>query len=78
MGCDRDHIHVLCGAHPKMAAGTLVKIFKSIKAREIFLRKPPVRKELWGGEFWTDVYYVVTVGERANCDTVAKYIAKKR
>ena len=66
IGCDKDHIHVLCGAHPKVAAGKIVQIFKSITAREIFRRKPSVRKELWGGEFWTDGYYVATVGERAN------------
>jgi putative transposase len=77
IGCDKDHIHVLCGAHPKMAAGKIVQIFKSITAREIFRRKPSVRKELWGGEFWTDGYYVATVGERANWDTVAKYVAKQ-
>ena len=77
IGCDKDHIHVLCGAHPKVALGKSVQIFKSITAREIFRRKPSVRKELWGGEFWTDGYYVATVGERANWDTVAKYVAKQ-
>ena len=77
IGCDKDHIHLLCGAHPKVAAGKIVQIFKSITAREIFRRKPSVRKELWGGEFWTDGYYVATVGERANWDTVAKYVAKQ-
>jgi putative transposase len=49
-------------------------MFKSIAAREVFRRKPAVKKELWGGEFWTDGYYVATVGERANWDTVEKYI----
>jgi putative transposase len=77
IGCDKDHIHLLCGAHPKVAAGKIVQIFKSITAREIFRRKPSVRKELWGGEFWTDGYYVATVGERANWDTVAKYVVKQ-
>ena len=72
--CDKDHIHLLCGAHPKIAPGRIVQIFKSITAREIFRRKLAVKKELWGGEFWTDGYYVATVGERANWDTVEKYI----
>jgi putative transposase len=40
-----------------------VQIFKSITAREIFGRKPSVKKELWGGEFWTDGYYVVEKGD---------------
>ena len=74
IGCDKDHIHLLCGAHPKLAPGRVVQIFKSITAREIFRRKPALKKELWGGEFWADGYYVATVGERGDWDTVEKYV----
>jgi putative transposase len=74
IGIDKDHIHLLCSAHPKVAPDRIVQIFKSITAREIFLRKPTVKKELWGGEFWTYGSYVATVGERANWDTVEKYV----
>ena len=77
IGCDKDHIHLLCGAHPKVAPSKMVQIFKSITAREIFSRKPSIKKELWGGEFWTDGYYVVTVGERGNWDTVEQYVQKQ-
>jgi putative transposase len=77
MGMDRNHIHLLCGAHPKLSPGRIVQIFKSITAREIFARKPSVKKHLWGGEFWTDGYYVATVGERADWRTVEKYVQKQ-
>ena len=77
MGMDTDHIHLLCGAHPKVSPGQIVRIFKSITAREIFRTKPEVRKELWGGEFWTDGYYVDTVGERGDWKTVEKYIERQ-
>jgi putative transposase len=77
IGSDRDHIHLLCSAHPKVAPGRIVQIFKSITAREIFRKKPTVKRELWGGEFWTDGYYVATVGERANWETVEKYVQKQ-
>ena len=77
IGCDKDHVHLLCGAHPKIAPGRIVQIFKSITAREIFRRKPSVKKALWGGEFWTDGYYVATVGERGDWDTVEKYVQKQ-
>jgi len=40
LGMDKDHIHLLCGAHPKIAPGEKVRIFKSITAREIFQRYP--------------------------------------
>jgi len=77
IGMDKDHIHILCGAHPKASPGQIVQIFKSITGREIFRRKPSVKKELWGREFWTDGYYVATVGERANWATVEKYIQEQ-
>ena len=77
IGCDKDHIHLLCGTHPKVAPSKIVQIFKSITAREIFNRKPSIKKELWGGEFWTDGYYVATVGERGNWDTVEQYVQKQ-
>jgi putative transposase len=70
-------LFILCSDHPKIAPGRIVQIFKSITAREISGRKPSVKKELWGGDFWTDGYYVATVGERANWDTVEKDVQKQ-
>ena len=77
IGCDNDHIHLLCSAHPKIAPGRVVQIFKSITAREIFRRKPAIKEELWGGEFWTDGYYVATVSERGNWATVEAYVQRQ-
>ncbi len=77
LGLDKEHIHLLCGAHPKIAPGEIVRIFKSITAREIFRRHPKIKRELWGGEFWTDGYYVATVGERGNWSTVEEYIQRQ-
>jgi putative transposase len=64
-------------AHPKISPGEIVRIFKSITAREIFRRHPEIKKELWGGEFWPDGYYVATVGERGNWSKVENYIQKQ-
>ena len=74
IGCDQNHIHLLCSAHPKIAPGTLIRIYKSITARELFKKFPKLKRELWGGEFWSDGYYAATVGERNNWETVAKYV----
>ena len=74
LGSDEDHVHLLCGAHPKYAPGQLVRVFKSITGRELFKRHGWLKKELWGGEFWTDGYYVATVGERGNWKVVEKYV----
>ena len=68
------HIHLLCSAHPNVAPGRIEHMFKSLTAREIIRRKPAVKRVLWGGEFWSDGYYVATVGERANWQTVERYV----
>ena len=74
LGCDGDHIHLLCTAHPKISPGQIVRVFKSITAQAIFRGKPTVKKALWGGEFWTDGYYVATVGERGGWEVVERYV----
>ena len=51
IGTDKNHIHLLCSAHPKMAPGRTVQIFKSITAREIFRRKPAVKGCCGAGNF---------------------------
>jgi putative transposase len=74
LGSDEDHVHLLCGAHPKYAPGQLVRVFKSITGRELFRKHVGLKRELWGGEFWTDGYYVATVGERGDWKVVEKYV----
>jgi len=60
-----------------LAPGEIVRIFKSITAREIFRRYSQIKRELWGGEFWSDGYYAATVGERGNWSKVENYIQKQ-
>ena len=74
LGADRDHVHLLCSAHPKYAPGQLVRLYKSITARELFKHHPELKKDLWGGELWSDGYYVATVGEKGNWSVVERYI----
>ncbi len=45
LGCDRNHIHLLCSAHPQIAPGQIVRVFKSMTGRELFRRKPALKKE---------------------------------
>ena len=74
LGCDINHIHLLCSFHPKYSGGQIVRLFKSITSRELFKQFPDLKKELWGGEFWSDGYYLSTIGERGNLQTIEKYI----
>ena len=74
LGCDRNHIHVLCSFHPKYSIGETVRKFKSLTARELFKKMPHLKKDLWGGEFWSDGYYASTVGEGGNWAVVEEYV----
>ena len=59
---------------PKYSVGEFVRKMKSITAKEVFVRHPEVKKELWGGEFWNDGYFVRMVGDKVTSDVVQKYI----
>ncbi len=74
MGCDGDHIHFLLSFHPRLSGGEVVRIIKSITARELFKQFPALRKELWGAEFWSDGYYLATVGKRGSWSVVEAYV----
>jgi len=74
IGTDGDHIHLLCSFAPKYSGGQFVRLYKSITARRIFKKFPDLRKELWGGELWSDGYYFATVSERGSWKTVEKYV----
>lgn len=76
IGTEGDHVHFLIQSVPSYSPTKIVTKLKSITAREIFLRVPEVKDKLWGGEFWTDGYFVSTVGEHANEDVIRAYIQK--
>jgi putative transposase len=57
IGTDRDHVHFLVQSVPMYNVTKLVRTIKSITAREVFRRCPKVKKQLWGGEFWTEGYF---------------------
>ena len=73
-GDDKTHIHVLLSFHPKYSIGQVVRLFKSIVAKQLFAEHPALKKDLWGGEFWTDGYYVGTVGTGGNWAVVERYV----
>jgi len=74
VGFDRDHVHILCQFLPKYSGGGVIGLIKKITATRIFKRVPRIKKELWGGEFWTDGYYIGTISSRGNRKTIEKYI----
>ena len=77
IGTDNDHVHFLVQSVPMYSPTKIVKIIKSITAREVFKRAPHVKQQLWGGEFWSDGYYITTVGKHGNEDTIRNYVQKQ-
>ena len=51
IGTDKDHVHFLVQSVPSYSPTKIVKIIKSLTAREIFHRVPTVKKRLWGESF---------------------------
>ena len=68
-----DHVHLFIGSLPSIAPSLIANTLKGITARQIFKQYPEVKKQLWGGSFWSRSYNVGTVGDMTE-ETVKKYI----
>ena len=77
IGADKDHVHFLIQSVPKYSPSRLAQLIKSITAKQIFKRCPEVKKELWGGEFWSKGYFISTVGQYTNEEVMKKYISNQ-
>jgi len=74
-GGEADHVHVLFEANPTVKLSDLVKNLKSVSARHLrkeyanhlapFYEKP---------YFWNNAYALISVGGRANVETLLRYI----
>lgn len=74
IGTDKDYVHFLIQSVPRYSPTQIVRIVKSITAKEVFAKCPEVKKKLWGGEFWSDGFYVATVSEHGNEKVIANYV----
>jgi putative transposase len=77
IGADQDHVHFLVQSVPGYSPKKIVQTIKSITAREIFKQLPEVKEQLWGGEFWSDGYFVSTVGAHGNEQMIKQYIKEQ-
>ena len=74
IGIADDHLHLFIEAAPRFAPAELVKIIKSISARELFRAFPELRRQLWGGELWEDGYAVRAVSDQVTEAVVRRYV----
>ena len=74
IGYELDHVHFLVQSVPVLSVEKIVRIVKSITAKEIFRLHPEIKAVLWGGNLWTSGYYANTVGQYANEEVIRKYV----
>ena len=77
IGADGDHVHFLIQSVPTLSPTKMVRTIKSITAREIFARCPQVKKQLWGSQFWSDGYFLSTVGAHGSEETIRRYVKEQ-
>ncbi len=69
-----EHVHIFVEALPRYSPPEVVQVMKSVSAREVFRKFPKLRKQLWAGAFWSDGYFVRSVGDKITADIIRKYI----
>lgn len=77
IGTDGDHVHFLLQSVPTLSPTAIATKIKSITSVEIFRRVPTLRKQLWGGKFWSAGFYINTVGRHGSEDTIRNYVASQ-
>jgi REP element-mobilizing transposase RayT len=66
IGTEGYHVHFLVQSVPSYSPMKIVRTIKSIIAKKTFEKHPEVKKQLWGGEFWTDWHIVSRVSKHGN------------
>ena len=74
IGTDQNHVHFLIQSVPIYSPTKIARLIKSITAREISKRRPEVKDILWKGEFWTDGYFISSVGKKGNETVIKNYV----
>ena len=69
-----DHVHLFLSAPPRYSPSRVAQILKSVSARELFRRHPKLVEQLWGGELWSDGYFVRSVGDQVTAAVIRRYI----
>jgi putative transposase len=73
LNVQEDHVHLFLSAPQNVSPSQIAHTLKGTTGRLVFQRFPEVKKQLWGGAFWSRSYYVGNVGDMS-VDTVLKYI----
>jgi REP element-mobilizing transposase RayT len=74
IGTEGDHVQFLVQSVPSNSPTKIITTIKSIIAKKVFEKHPGVKKQLWGGEFWSDGHFVSTVSKHGNEYVIANYV----
>lgn len=77
IGTDKNHLHILVQGAPKYAPSDIMRICKSITAKQIFIKFPRIKEFLWGGHFWSEGGHIDTVGDGYGVNAMKEYIKKQ-
>jgi len=78
MEVSSEHVPIFCSFPPRYSIAQVITRFKSLSAREVFREYPPVKRQLWGGEFWETGYFARTVGDKVTSAVIRQYIQQHR
>ena len=71
---DKDHIHILFSSRPTIILSRFVNSLKTVTSRKLRREFPEVmRRELWGGKFWSPSYLIATTGQ-VKLEDVKRYV----
>ena len=77
IGSDGDHVHILVSAPPRYSPSNVMQIIKSITGRMMFKEFPELKRQLWGGELWSDGGFVGTIGQAQGIEHMKKYVRRQ-
>ena len=74
-GGESDHVHILFEANPTIRLSDMVRSLKSVTSRKLRNEfSEPLKKYYWKPYFWNRAYAIISVGGRANIETLLQYI----
>lgn len=78
MESDKDHIHILVSAHPRISPYQIVFLIKQYTSYELWQTyKVDLGKQFWKSHmFWTRSYFINTIGSISK-DAIERYIANQ-
>ena len=74
IGADKDHVHFLVQSTPDYSPTKIITTIKSITAKRIFAEHPEVKKQLWGGSFWSGGFFVSSVRRNVSEQAIKEYV----